>query len=202
MSTTVERITPQEYLLRERQSPTKSEYFQGEVFAMSGGSANHSLIASNFIREAGNALKDRPCAVFNSDLRVKICATGLYTYPDVTIVCGEQEFDDDHRDTLINPTVLVEVLSESTEKYDRGRKSNHYRQIESLRELVLVAQDRPCVERFTRQPNGDWLFHEQSGLSGSFELTSVQISIELAELYRGVKFPPMENEPQSGLLTP
>ncbi len=202
MSTALKRITPQEYLIRERQSPTKNEFFRGETFPIGGGSANHSLIASNFIREAGNALKDRPCAVFNSDLRVKICATGLYTYPDVTIVCGEQEFDDDHRDTLINPTVIVEVLSESTEKYDRGKKSNHYRQIESLRELVLVAQDRPCVERFTRQPNGDWLFHEQSGLSGSFELTSVQISIELAELYRGVKFPPMENEPQSGLLTP
>lgn len=124
-------------MLRERQSPIKSEYFQGEVFATSGGSANHSLISMYFGREAGNALKDRACAVYNSDLRVKAFATGLYTYPDATIVCGEQEFDDEHRDNLIKPTVIVEVLPESTEKYDRGKKSNHDRQIESLRELVL-----------------------------------------------------------------
>ena len=192
MSTALKRITPQEYLIRERQASTKSEFYQGEIFAMGGGSANHSLIAANLVREAGNALKDKPCTVFNSDLRVQVQTTGLYTYPDATIVCGEQLFDDDHRDTLLNPTVIVEVLSDSTEKYDRGKKSNHYRQIKSLKELILIAQDRPQVERFTRQPNGDWLFHEQTEQSAEFELKSLGISVAMSELYRGVKFEPTE----------
>lgn len=192
MSTALKRITPQEYLIRERQASTKSEFYQGEIFAMDGGSANHSLIGGNLVREAGNALKDKPCTVFNSDLRVQVQATGLYTSPDATIVCGEQLFDDDHRDTLLNPTVIVEVLSDSTEKYDRGKKSNHYRQIKSLKELIPIAQDRPQVERFTRQANGDWLFHEQTELSAEFELKSLCISVAMSELYRGVKFEPTE----------
>jgi Uma2 family endonuclease len=192
VSTALKRITPQEYLIRERQASIKSEFYQGEIFAMGGGSANHSLIAANFAGEARNALKDKPCTVFNSDLRVQVQATGLYTYPDATIVCGEQIFDDDHRDTLLNPTVIVEVLSDSTEKYDRGKKSNHYRQIKSLKELILIAQDRPQVERFTRQPNGDWLFNEQKELSAEFELKSLGISVAMSELYRGVKFEPTE----------
>jgi Uma2 family endonuclease len=188
VSTALKRITPQEYLIRERQASTKSEFYQGEVFAMGGGSANHSLIAANFVGEVRNALKDKPCTVFNSDLRVQVQATGLYTYPDATIVCGELEFDDDQRDTMINPTVIAEVLSDSTEKYDRGKKSNHYRQITCLKELILIAQDRPHVERFTRQPNGDWLFHEQKEMTADFELKSLGISVAMSELYRGVKF--------------
>lgn len=194
MSTALNRITPQEYLIRERQASIKSEFYQGEIFAMGGGSANHSLIAANFVGEARNSLKGRPCAVFNSDLRVQVRSTGLYTYPDATIVCGELLFDDDHRDTLLNPTVIVEVLSDSTEKYDRGKKSNHYRQIASLKELILIAQDRSHVERFTRQPNGDWLFHEQKELTADFELKSLGISIAISELYRGVKFEPIEDD--------
>ena len=194
MSTALKRITPQEYLIRERQASIKSEFYQGEIFAMGGGSANHSLIAANFVGEARNSLKGRPCAVFNSDLRVQVQSTGLYTYPDATIVCGELLFDDDHRDTLLNPTVIVEVLSDSTEKYDRGKKSNHYRQIASLKELILIAQDRSHVERFTRQANGDWLFHEQKELTADFELKSLGISIAISELYRGVKFEPIEDD--------
>ncbi|RLS78271.1 MAG: Uma2 family endonuclease [Planctomycetota bacterium] len=194
MSTARNRITPQEYVIRERQAPIKSEFYQGEIFAMGGGSANHSLIAANFVGEARNSLKGRPCAVFNSDLRVQVQSTGLYTYPDATIVCGELLFDDDHRDTLLNPTLIVEVLSDSTEKYDRGKKSNHYRQIASLKELILIAQDRSHVERFTRQANGDWLFHEQKELTADFELKSLGISIAISELYRGVKFEPIEDD--------
>ena len=194
MSTALKRITPQEYLIRERQASIKSEFYQGEIFAMGGGSANHSLIAANFVGEARNSLKGRPCAVFNSDLRVQVQSTGLYAYPDATIVCGELLFDDDHRDTLLNPTVIVEVLSDSTEKYDRGKKSNHYRQIASLKELILIAQDRSHVERFTRQANGDWLFHEQKELTADFELKSLGISIAISELYRGVKFEPIEDD--------
>lgn len=194
MLTALKRITPQEYLIRERKASIKSEFYQGEIFAIGGGSANHSVIAANFVREAGNALRDKPCIVFNSDLRVQVQSTGLYTYPDATIVCGELLFDDDHRDTLLNPTVIVEVLSDSTEKYDRGKKSNHYRQIASLKELILIAQDRSHVERFTRQPNGDWLFHEQKELTAGFELKSLGISIAISELYRGVKFEPIEDD--------
>jgi Uma2 family endonuclease len=193
------RITPQEYLIRERQASIKSEFYQGEIFAMGGGSANHSLIAANFVGEAGNALKDKPCIVFNSDLRVQVQSTGLYTYPDATIVCGELLFDDEHRDTLLNPTVIVEVLSDATEQYDRGKKSNHYRQIASLKELILIAQDRSHVERFTRQPNGDWLFHEQKELTADFELKSLGISIAISELYRGVKFEPIEDDVNASL---
>jgi Uma2 family endonuclease len=115
VSTALKRITPQEYLIRERQASIKSEFYRGEIFAMGGGSANHSVIAANFVGEARNSLKGRPCAVFTSDLRVQVQSTGLYTYPDATIVCGELLFDDDHRDTLLNPTVIVEVLSDSTE---------------------------------------------------------------------------------------
>jgi len=194
VSTELKRITPQEYLIRERQAAIKSEFYQGEIFAMGGGSPKHSLIAANFVREAGNALKDKPCAVFNSDLRVQVQSTGLYTYPDATIVCGELEFDDDQRDTIINPTVLMEVLSDSTEKYDRGKKSSHYRQIASLKELILIALDRPHVERFTRQASGDWLFHEEKELAAGFELRSLGISIAVSELYRGVKFEPTEDD--------
>ena len=119
---------------------------------MGGGSANHSLIAANFVGEARNSLKGRPCAVFNSDLRVQVQSTGLYTYPDATIVCGELLFDDDHRDTLLNPTLIVEVLSDSTEKYDRGKKSNHYRQIASLKELILGFLFRFLAHQLLLQP--------------------------------------------------
>lgn len=129
MSTALKRISVQDYLQRERQATFKSEFFQGEIFAMAAGTAIHSLIAANFVREAGNTLKDKPCAVFNSDLRVRVESTGVYTYPHAMIVCGELVFDDDQRDTVVNPTVIVEVLSDATEKYDRGREANHYRQI-------------------------------------------------------------------------
>ena len=190
MATALKRISEQEYLRREREAAYKSEYFQGEVFAMVGGSPNHSLIAANFVREAGNALKGKPCLVFTSDLRVRVDPSGLYTYPDASIVCGELQFADDQRDTLTNPTIIIEVLSESTEKYDRGRKANSYRQIASLQELVLVAQDRPHVERFTRQATVDWLFHDERDLEALFELPSMGFAIALAEIYRNVQFPP------------
>ena len=188
MSTALGRISVQDYLQRERQATFKSEFFQGEIFAMAGGSASHSLIAANFVGETRQALKDKPCAVFSSDLRVRVEPTGLYTYPDATIVCGELKFDDDQRDTVVNPTVIVEVLSDATEKYDLGRKANHYRQISTLKELVLIAQDQPHIERFTRQANGDWLFHEAKDLTVRFELPSLGISLTLAELYRNVPF--------------
>ena len=139
-------LTPEQYLARERQAEFKSEYYRGEMFAMAGALFPHNRAKENLARKIGNQLETGPCDVVSSDQRVKIPATGLYTYPDIVIYCGEPEFDDD-ADTLLNPVAIVEVLSESTEKYDRGIKSSHYRRVPSLLEYVLVAQDRMHVER-------------------------------------------------------
>jgi Uma2 family endonuclease len=175
--------SPEEYLALEREADFKSEYFDGEVFAMSGASEHHNLIAANVIRELGNQLKRRPCKVYPSDMRVKVSATGLYTYPDVVVVCGEAAFDDAQRDTLVNPTVLVEVLSGSTEAYDRGKKAEHYRRLPSLQAYVLVAQHEPQLEHYARQPDGRWLLSEAHGLEASIDLPSIQCTLELAEVY-------------------
>lgn len=150
-SATKPHFTPQEYLTLERKSPTRNEYFRGEIFAMAGASREHSLIGANITREVGNQILDRPCESYSNDMRVRVDATGLYTYPDVVVVCGEPEFQDREVDTLLNPTVIFEVLSESTEAYDRGVKFGHYRKIPSLREYVMVSQDRMLVERYTRR---------------------------------------------------
>ena len=124
-----------------------------------------------------------------SDLRVKVDSTGLYTYPDVIVVCEKPRFEDDMFDTLLNPLCLAEVLSDSTEKYDRGAKFKHYRQVPSLQEYILVAQDEPLVERHVRQPNGDWLMTEFRGLEQTLAFTSIPVKIALADIYRGVEFP-------------
>lgn len=178
-----------EYLTRERQADSRSEYYRGETFAMAGASWEHTLIKDNLARETGNQLKDGPCRVVTSDLRVKINATGLYTYPDIVVVCDEPQFEDEVMDTLLNPRVLVEVLSDSTEKYDRGLKFAHYRQVPSVGEYVLVAQDRPLVERYVRQPDDTWLLTLFSGLTEIFAFVSIATEIPLAEIYRGVKLP-------------
>ena len=189
MSAVLKTMTAQEYLARERQAAFKSEFYRGEIFAMAGGSPMHSLIAANFSREAGNGFKGSRCNVFNSDLRVRVSPSGLYTYPDASIICGELEFDDNHQDTVTNPTILVEVLSDSTEKYDRGTKSTLYRQIPSLKELILISQNEAYVGCFVRQDRGGWLLHEVLDLSGTIEFSSMHISIALSEIYRGVTFP-------------
>ena len=195
MSTALKRKTVADYLALERSSEFKHEFFDGEIFAMGGGSPSHSLIATNFVGEMRQSLKGKPCVVYNSDLRVKVSSTGLYTYPDATIVCGEMQFDDDQRDTVTNPTVIVEVLSDSTEKYDRGRKSHQYRQIPSLNELILISQNEAHVERFVRQLEGQWLLIEERDLGGSFNLSSMNVTIAMSELYRNVKFEPLPRDP-------
>jgi Uma2 family endonuclease len=182
-------LSPQEYLARERQADFRSEFYRGEMLAMSGASWEHTLIKDNLAREAGNQLKDGPCRVLTSDLRVKVLATELYTYPDIVIMCDEPKFEDDHFDTLLNPRALVEVLSDSTEKYDRGAKFGHYRQIPSLQEYVMVAQDRPLVERYARQADATWVLTVFDDLAQMFAFTSVPAQVPLAEIYRGVTFP-------------
>jgi Uma2 family endonuclease len=190
MSTVSTRLlSPQEYLAQERLADFRSEFYGGEVFAMAGTSWEHTRIKDNVAREAGNQLKYGPCVVATSDLRVKVDATGLYTYPDLVVVCDEPQFEDTEFDTLLNPRVIMEVLSDSTEKYDRGTKFGHYRQLPSVQEYVLIAQDRPLVERYVRQTDDTWLLTVFSDLTQTFGFGTVAVQIPLAEIYLGVKFP-------------
>lgn len=188
------RLTPQQYLALERQAKTKSEYLRGEMFALAGASREHNLIAGNVNRELGEQLRERECEVYQAEMRVKISPTGLYTYPDVTVVCGEPKFEDAEVDTLLNPKVLVEVLSPSTADYDRGGKFTHYRRLSSLQEYVLISQDRPLVEHYVRQGKDEWLLTERSSLHDSLILPSIQCQLPLSEIYLKVQFAPDEGE--------
>ena len=181
-------LTAEDYLALERQAEVKSEYLDGEMVAMAGASREHNLIVGNLVREIGLQLKGRPCEVYPSDMRLQIPATGLYTYPDVTVVCGEPRFEDDESDVLVNPTLIVEVLPSSTESYDRGKKFEHYRTLDSLAGYVLVAQDEPRIEQFVRQPDDRWLFAASAGLEAVVSLPSIQCEIALAEVFDKVKF--------------
>ena len=185
---TKKRFTPQEYLALERMSETRNEYYNGEIFAMSGASREHNLISVNLLRDIGNQLEDRPCEAYPSDMRVSIEATGLYTYPDVSVVCGEPRFQDRRVDILLNPTVIVEVLSPTTEAYDRGDKFRHYRRIGSLREYVLISQNRMMVERYTRQGN-DWVYSDMTDPDQILKLESIGCQIPLNRIYARITFP-------------
>lgn len=181
-------LSPQDYLAIERQAEGRSEYLDGEILAMTGGSRRHNLIVTNLVRELSLQLKNRPAEVYPSDLRVRIPATGLYTYPDLVVVQGEPHFEDAQADTLLNPSLIVEVLSPSTEMYDRGKKFEHYRTLDSLQEYLLVAQDEPRVELFTRQPGLRWLFTAIAGFERTLVLPSIQCEVALAEIYDKVAF--------------
>lgn len=179
------RYSPTEYLALERKAEFKSEYCNGFIIAMAGSSRAHNRIAGNLYRKASDQLEGRPCEAFISDMRVRTGPAGLYTYPDVSVVCGQALFLDDEVDTLLNPTMLAEVLSPSTEGYDRGEKFDHYKAIESLREYVLIAQDRILVERFVRQA-GVWLRTEYSDIGETLVLESIGCAIPLREIYARV----------------
>lgn len=177
----------EEYLILERQANHKSEYVNGSILAMSGASRRHNLITLNIASELRFQLKGRSCEAYMSDMRVKVSQTGLYTYPDVVAVCGEIQFDDEHHDTLVNPSLLVEVLSPSTEAYDRGQKFGHYRRLPSLQEYLLIAQERACVEMYTRQ--GEiWVLSETNDLNESVSLVSINCELSLHEIYDKVQF--------------
>lgn len=186
-------VTPQEYLEKERRAEFKSEYYKGEVFAMAGATTQHTLIKDNLARETGNALKDRPCMVLTSDQRVLVTRTGLYTYPDIVVVCETPQYaEDSELDNLLNPQIIVEVLSRSTEVYDRDQKFFQYSGIKSLKEYILVSQTAPSVERFVRQTGDDWLLTKFRGIEAIFEYSTIPVKVPLAEIYRMVKF---EEEP-------
>jgi len=187
-------LTPEEYLEIERRAERKSEYFEGEMFAMAGASFAHVVIVGNLTHELKLRLKAGPCGVYSSDLRLRVAPNGLYTYPGVMVICDGPEFADDRRDTVVNPILIVEVLSESTQAYDRGEKFEQYRTLPSLREYLLVAQDAPRIEQWIRQPDDNWLRAEASGREASIQLASVDCVLPLAEVYDKVEWPAPEKE--------
>lgn len=180
-------LTQDEYLAQERHAPFKSEYYRGEVFAMAGAKYPHNRVKENLSRLIGNALSNTPCFPLSSDMRVHIPATTLYTYPDIVVVCGKPVFQDSNEDVLLNPRVIIEVLSESTEKYDRGAKFRQYQQIDSLNEYILVAQNEARIECFVRQPGNQWLLSNYTGIDVEMLVTSVNVSIPLSAIYEGVE---------------
>jgi len=182
-------ITAADYLDLERQAATKSEYLNGQIYAMSGASRKHNTIVFNLARRIGNQLDGKPCRGYVNDMRVKVSPTGLYTYPDVVVACGEPRFEDSHVDTLLDPTVIIEVLSDSTEAYDRGDKFAHYRALESLTDYLLVAQDKPRIEHYSRQPDGQWLYSVADGLDARMGIATIGCALHLAEVYDRVEFP-------------
>lgn len=188
-------FTPAEYLAWEREQPDKHEYLAGEVFAMAGATREHNLVVGNVVGELRTLLRSRPCEVYPSDMRVRVSATGLYAYPDATVVCGKPDLETSDLDTLLNPTVLVEVLSPSTEAYDRGRKFEQYRTLPSLRDYVLVSSTDVLVEHFARQPDGAWLLREHR--AGGRAALSIGVELAVDELYLKV-FPPADEEPAAG----
>ncbi len=189
MSTAVHlRLTAQEYLERERVAETKSEFVDGEVFAMSGGTYRHSQLAVQFVRHLSNALEGRPCRVFNSDLRVRTPVSGSYHYPDASALCGPINFEDDKEDIILNPSLIAEVLAPSTENYDRGMKSVYYRSIASLTDYVLVSSDCRRVEHWHRQSGDTWLLTTYREADDTLTLPSVGATLRVGDLYSGLDF--------------
>lgn len=182
-------MTEAQYLEFERASEIKHEYFKGEVFAMAGASEEHDSICMNIATTLLPQIRKNGCKVHSSDMRLKILATGLFTYPDLTIYCGDLVFTGDKPDTLTNPTIIFEVLSPSTEIHDRNAKFRHYQQIPSLQEYVLMAQDRPRIERFLRQNDRTWLYVDVNGLDSTIEFPTVRAMLALADAYEQVTFP-------------
>jgi len=185
----VPQLSPQEYLKTERQSNTKHEYLRGTLFAMAGASRWHNLVVANIIGELRNQLKNTSCELYPGDMRVRIQETDLYTYPDAVVVCDPPRFEDMAGDTLLNPTVIIEVLSPSTEGYDRGAKFAHYRRIKSLQQYVLITPDAPRIEWYTRHKESRfWYLQEVEGLEAEMVLESIACRLHLAEVFDKVEF--------------
>lgn len=175
-------LTAEEYLTLERRAEFKSEYANGEMFAMAGASENHALLVTNLVREMSQALRRGPCRVYSSDMRVCLSPTGRYTYPDVTVACQQPKFLDNIQDTLINPTLIIEVLSPSTANYDRGGKFQSYRTLASLEEYLTVAQDQVHIEQWHKQPDGRWILTEYTAASSSFRLESLSVELSIVDI--------------------
>ena len=180
--------TAEEYLAFERGSPSKHEYYAGGIYAMVGAIERHVLITGNVFFCLKSQLRGRPCKAYQSDMRLRIGPTGLYTYPDVMALCGEVKLSDGHRDTIENPQVVVEVSSPSTEAYDRGEKLEHYVRLDSLTDILLVAQDARRVEHHARQPDKSWKRNEITG-NGTVSLPSIGCVLPLDEVYEQIELP-------------
>ncbi len=180
--------TLEEYFELEKNSDEKHEFYKGEIFAMSGGSYNHGLIASNFLRLLSNSLIDKPCDVIGSDLRVQVAKSGLCTYPDLSVICGEPEFAEGRNDIITNPMLIVEVLSPSTTNYDRGGKFQLYRTLNSLEHYILISQDRVLIEYFYKNEKEHWELEEFQEIEQSFKIYGLELEIQLSEIYNKVKF--------------
>ena len=186
------RYSPQEYIGLEGSAQHKSEFYRGEMFAMGGGSPRHNDIAGNIYHVLRNLLKGRDCRPYHSDQRIRVNPAGLHTYPDVLVVCGQLELDEADVDAVTNPRIIFEVLSKSTESYDRGKKFELYRGMDSLAEYILVSQEEPHVERFVRQLDSSWRLTEAKGLAESLELTTISCRLALADIYDNVAFEAFE----------
>jgi Uma2 family endonuclease len=174
-----------EYLQLEEAAEFRSEYINGQMVAMAGGTLNHALISSNLVGELRNKLLQSDCRVFGSDMRIRTSPSGIYTYADAVVGCGRLEVVDN---TLTNPVLIAEVLSDSTEAYDRGRKFGWYRQIESLREYILLDQKRALIEHFHKEGQGDWRMRDYGSLDAALRIDSLEITLLASEVYRGVEF--------------
>jgi Uma2 family endonuclease len=179
------KLTPEQYLELERKAETPSEYYKGEMFAMAGASYRHAQIKSNVVYELRKVTQKPGCDVLPTEVKLLVSKTGLYAYPDVMVICGEPKFVDDERDILTNPVVVIEVLSPSTADYDRGGKFAHYRTVESVREYIVVAQERPYIEHHTRESDGSWRLVEISGLDQVLHLKSINADPRLRKFISG-----------------
>lgn len=197
----VRKISEKEYLEIERKAEFKSEYYNGEMFSLAGASLEHNRISKNITKTLNNQLNNKPCESFQSDLKIKEQSSGVFTYPDIVVVCGEPEFYDKEKDTIVNPIVLMEVLSPSTEGYDRGFKFELYRKIKSLKAYVIISQKQVSIEYYTRNSDESWNLKEYNDKNQSIEIKSIDCLLDLNEVYYNVKFDPdWMNEQQNNIL--
>lgn len=185
-SNPVSKLTEEEYLALDRAAEFRNEFLNGEMFAMSGGSMAHSRLQRNILIALDTPLRDRGCESFTSDFRVRVSAR-MYVYPDVSVVCGQPLLADDHKDILLNPVAIFEVLSPTTEKFDRGVKLQHYRTIESLKEYILVDQDQVRIEQYTRQDGNIWTLRDHQVLEEELTMNSIGVSLPLRRIYDRVE---------------
>lgn len=182
--------SPEEYLAFERSSESKHEYLDGQIYAMAGASPKHNQICFNLAGELHPLIKNTTCVGYTSDQKIRTDLMDLFSYPDLTIVCGEPVFHDQKQDVLLNPTVIIEVLSPRTEVYDRSTKLERYQNLSSLTDYILIYQDRPCVEHYVRQKGKrQWLFTIETDLTAEIEISSIKCKLKLADIYNRVKFP-------------
>jgi Uma2 family endonuclease len=181
------RLSEEDYLSIERNSLTKNEFYKGEVFAMAGAGNNHNIITANIIGEIHRHLRGKGCTIYPSDMRLHIPENSLYTYPDAMVVCGQKQFRDEKKDTLLNPVLIVEVLSPSTEGYDRGEKFRLYRSIASLQEYLIIDSQRYAVEKYQRNEEGYWVLTDAQDINSSLYLASIDFSLHLQDVYAGTE---------------